>query len=346
MSNNKTKTVVTGGVGFIGSHLVNRLLKENREAIIVSDFSKMGVENLAELGIKTSEVKILRTDLSEYQQAIKAVQGADVVFHLAATVGNLEFLHAAGMAELNALQDNLVIDANILRACLKNGVKKLIYASSCAVYPMNKQFVPGAVFAESSLDVKEHSYLGPNTSGAGLGVIDPDGGYGWSKLLGEIELQWMKNINIGIARIFNIYGPNEPLGSKAHVVGDLISRVIRHQGGDFTVYGNGKQTRDFLYVADCVDALLKLADHASSPPITVNLGSGQATEIGTLAQKIINISGKNINIVYDAAKPIGPRSRTADVSYSRKALDWQSKVNLDEGLTRTYEWVERKLKRS
>jgi nucleoside-diphosphate-sugar epimerase len=265
------------------------------------------------------------------------------VFHLAATVGSLEYLHAAENAELGALQNNLVIDANVFKACITNGVRKIIYASSCAVYPMNRQFTTGAVFSESSLELKKMDFLRPQASDRRQTVFDPDGGYGWAKLLGEIQLAWMRGIDIGIARIFNVYGPNEPLDSKAHVVGDLISKVIRHSRGEFVVRGDGKQSRDFLYVTDCVDALLKIEEKASNPPVVVNIGSGQATDIGTLAQKLVDISGKDITITFDPTKPVGPVSRTADIRRARQLLNWRPKVNLDEGLNKVYRWIERKL---
>lgn len=337
------RTVVTGGNGFIGSHLVKRLLADGREVVVASDFSRLGTENLSHLGITSPDVEIRSADLSEYRQAAEAIKEADIVFHLAATVGNLEYLHGAEMAELDALQSNLMIDANVFRACLTNGVKKIVYASSCAVYPMNRQFAPGAVFSESSLELRKIDFLRPQTSNLRQAAIDPDGGYGWAKLLGEIEIAWMRNIDIGIARIFNVYGPNEPLGNKAHVVGDLISKIIRHSGGKFVVRGDGRQSRDFLYVSDCVDALLKLEEKASNPPVTVNIGSGQAAEIGFLAHKIIDISGKDIDIAFDTTKPVGPVSRTADISMAKQSLSWQPQVSLDEGLKHTYEWIEGRL---
>jgi GDP-D-mannose 3', 5'-epimerase len=337
------KTIVTGGTGFIGSHLVKKLLADGREIVVVSDLSRLDTVNLSRLGITPSDVEIRRADLSESRQAAEAIKKADVVFHLAATVGSLEYLHGAEMAELDALQSNLMIDTNVFRACFVNGVKKIVYASSCAVYPMNRQIAPGAIFSESSLELKRIDFLRPQTSNLRQAVIDPDGGYGWAKLLGEIELVWMRNIDIGIARIFNIYGPNEPLGDKAHVVGDLISKVIRYSGEKFIVRGDGKQSRDFLFVSDCVDALLKLEEKASNPPITINVGSGKATEIGALAHKLANISEKDINIIFDPTKPVGPVSRAAATTMAKQLLNWQPQVSLEEGLKRTYEWIGRQL---
>lgn len=334
------KTIVSGGAGFIGSHLVKKLLDQGREVVIADDLSSGNRPNLLDLGIRTECQNI---DLRDFSKGLKVTRGAETVFHLAATIGNLKYLHDTEMAELDALQSNLMIDTNVLRACLENGVKKIIYTSSCAVYPINRQLNLGVVFSESSLNMGRKDFVRLQPSEFLRTNIDPDGGYGWAKLIGEVQLNWINGIEIGIARIFNAYGPNEPLGEKAHVVADLISKVVCKSGGKLEVRGDGKQSRDFLYVSDCVEALLKLEEKASNPPITVNIGSGQATEIGELARKIVAVSGKQITITFDNSKAIGPVSRTADISMAKQLLGWEPRVSLHEGLRHTYAWVESKL---
>lgn len=335
------KTVVTGGNGFVGSHLVKRLVEEGREVVVASDFSQMGNDNLSNLGIQPSDIRLLIADLTGYHQALEATEGADTVFHLAARVGSLEYLHGTKMAELATLQANLLIDANTFRACLENKVRNLIYASSVAVYSMDSQESPGAVFSEKDLALESMTYKLENQTSSS---INPDGGYGWSKLIGEIQLHWMNGINIGIARIFNIYGENEPLGERAHVVADLISRAILDTKEEFTVHGDGQQSRDFLYVSDCVNALLRLEEKASNPPITVNIGSGKAVSIGTIAQKAVELSGKGFKIIYDSNKPAGPLSRTADTGKAKALLGWKPRIDLEEGLKHTYFWAARILR--
>lgn len=330
------KVLVTGGTGFVGSHLVKKLLDEGRQVIVVSDFAQLGLENLTDLGILPSHIEISKLDLTQYEQALQAVKSVEVVFHLAAQVGSLTYLHGSDTAELAALQTNLLIDANVFRACLESGVKKLVYASSCAVYPMNKQFSPGAILSEDDLNL-EHRTPEPII----FQSINPDGGYGWAKLIGEIQLSWMKNIAIGIARIFNVYGENEPLGERAHVIADLIQKAILYPQEDFIVRGDGTQSRDFLYISDCVDALLKLEAKASYPLITVNIGSGKAVSITKLTEEIIRVSGKEITPRYDPEKPVGPLSRTADITRAKTLLNWQPKIDLAEGIKRTYNWAKK-----
>ena len=315
--------LVTGAAGFIGSHLVKKLLDEGRRVILVDDYSRGDKLNLSDLGIESEYHNI---DLTNTDNLSELMAGVDTVFHLAARVGNAEYLHGSSMAELITLQTNLVIDANVFRACLKKNVKRIIYASSISVYPVAKQHYPNAVFSEDDIQ-----------------PISPEGGYGWAKLMAEVELGWMKNIDIGIARIFNIYGENAALGKTVQVITELISKAILYPKEEFVVWGDGEQTRDFLYVADCVKALLKLEEKASNPPVIVNIGSGQATSIKKTVDEIIKISGKNLKVRYDETKPVGPVSRTADISRARALLQWQPETELDIGLARTYSYVEKRL---
>jgi GDP-D-mannose 3',5'-epimerase len=318
---------VTGGTGFIGSHVVKKLLEQGRPVVVVTDFAHLGMENLAGLGFRDADVEVRKADLTDYCRVQTALDGVEVVFHLAAMVGSLKYLHGTEMAELTTLQRNLAIDANVFRVCLEKGLKKLVYASSCAVYPVARQYAQGAVFSEEDL-----------TS------INPDGGYGWSKLLGEIQLGWMKDIDIGIARIYSAYGENEPIEEgKAHAIGDLTRKVVLSTQPELKVQGDGTQSRDFLYVTDCAEALLRIEEKASSPPLIVNIGSGRPTSIGTIAEKLVALSGKDIRLAYDLSQPTGPVSRTADMTRAREVLGWQPKVSLDDGLKQTYQWVKSRL---
>ncbi len=318
------KTAVTGGAGFIGSNLVKKLLNKGHVVVIIDDFSRGNEFNLHDLGIDT---EIRRIDLRNYESTLKSIKGAEVVFHLAARVGSIDYLHGSKWNELEALQSNLIIDANVFRACLGNGVKKLVYASSVAVYPIENQDKAETTFSEDSLD-----------------HYNPEGGYGWSKLMGEIQLAWTEGLDIGIARIFNIYGENGALGKSSHVVTSLIRKAILYPQEKYIVWGDGQQTRDFLYVGDCVEALIKMQEKSTKEPLIINIGSDKAVKISTLAEKIVRISRKNMEIIYDPTKPTGPFSRTSDNRQARAILDWEPKVSLDEGLRRTYKWEERRLK--
>lgn len=321
------RTVVTGGNGFIGSHLVKALIDEGREVVIASDFERDGAGHLADLNIKRKAFSLKGGNLVRYSAALKAVEGASSVFHLAARVGGLVYLHGGEVSELAALQENLAIDANVFRACLEQGVGRLVYASSTAVYSVSRQNCYDAVFSESEFS-----------------SLDPDGGYGWSKLIGEVQLGWLKKLKTGIARIFNIYGVNEPLDPvRAHAVADISRKVLTAGRKPVVIAGDGRQTRDFLYVTDCVNALLRLEKAASNPPVVVNVGSGTPVSIGYLANKIVELSGKRTKLVFEPYLPCGPLSRTADISRAKDLLGWQPEVSFDDGLAQTFAWIRRKL---
>lgn len=324
------KTIVTGGAGFIGSNLVKKLAAQGREIDIADDFSRGSKLNLQDIGISTNWPEI---DLRDYNQTLKAIRGADTVFHLAARVGSVDYLHGNNLNELKALQANLTIDSNVFRACLESGVSRVVYASSVAVYPMNTQFSQDAVFHEREFEVKDNS-----------AAMNPDGGYGWSKLMGELQLNWMISVKVGIARLFNIYGENQDLSAALHVVPALMRKAILYPQEEFKVWGDGTQSRDFLHVSDCTDALLRLEEKASSPPIVCNIGSGKVTSISKVAETIALISGKDIRINYDPrSKSVGPISRTADISLARSLLGWQPHMSIYEGLAGMYAWEKRRL---
>lgn len=337
------KTVVTGGAGFIGSHLTRKLLDQGREVAIADDFSRGSIQNLLDLNIQPSDVGINALDpidLRDLPRALRIIEGAEIVFHLAARIGSIDYLHGSNLNELEALQTNLIIDANVFRACLENNVRKIVYASSAAVYPINLQYQAGAVLSEDIVELSPNQATKQDTEHS---AINPDGGYGWAKLMGEIQLGWMGDIDTSIARIFNVYGENQDLVKTVHAIQSLFLKASHYPEEEFTVWGNGQQSRDYLYVTNCVDALLQLEEMASNPPVTVNIGSGKPVSIGTIAEKVVELSGKDIKIRYDPTKPMGPISRTADITRARALLDWEPRVNLDEGLRRTYSWIQRRL---
>lgn len=315
------KTLVTGGAGFIGAHLVRTLVRSGRTVLVADDFSRGRRDRLEDLDVEVHEI-----DLRDYREAQSLFRGVHTVFHLAARVGSVWFLHENEDAELEALQTNLALDGSVFRACRLHGVRTIVYASSVSVYPIRRQITDDVVFAERDATWAE-----------------PDGGYGWAKVLGEIQLGWMTKLNVGIARLFNVYGEGEEPDENAHVVPSLIRKAILYPEVEFRVWGDGRQKRDLIYVEDVVEALVRLEEVASNPPVTINLGSGTPLDIRTIVEKIICISGKLITPVFEPRALVGPRSRAADITAAKRLLDWEPRVPIDEGLRRTYAWVEEKV---
>jgi len=337
------KTVVTGGAGLIGSHLVKKLLEQGREVVVIDDLSSGQIEKLETLDIDPKDIAFEQVDLRDHKNALKAINGADTVFHLAARIGGIKYLHGDENSELTAWRENLLIDSSVFKACQECGVKKVIYASSSATYPTEKQYLPGTILSEKDLvldlQAKDPKFLFDLR-------VNPDGGYGFAKLLGEMQLNLSTGFRSAMARIFNVYGINEPLDERSHAISDLIRKAMFYPEKGFTIWGDGNQTRDYLYVSDCAEAFLKLEEKISGDyngPLALNIGSGRGTPIREIAETAIRISGKKIEPEYDLSKPVGPISRTADMSKTKAVLGWEPKISIAEGLEKTYRWIEEKI---
>ena len=346
----KNKIAVTGGAGFIGSHLVKGLLEKGKKVVVIDDLSTGSIENLSNLGIQSSDFEFRRLNLANYGQALEAFEDSEDVFHLAARIGGIKYLHGSASIEALTLQENLAIDANVFRACQEQAVKRIVYTSSSAVYPMDRQYSFDTILSESDFSLEP--MLQDPRFRFKLSV-NPDGGYGLAKLLAEIQLSLMPDVKAGAARIFNVYGINEPLDERSHAISDLIRKAINYPEKEFIVWGDGRQTRDYVYVSDCVDALVKMMDKLIEEdkitggnqqlPLVVNIGSGKPASIREIAEEAIKFSGKDIKPIYDLKKPVGPISRTADIKRAAVLLNWRPKTSLEDGLRRTYLWLQDKL---
>ncbi len=310
------KTVVTGAAGFIGANLVRALLKEGRDVRAADNVSRGSEKNLSGLVLE-----VVHADLRDWNQTRTAIEGADVLYHLAAKVGSIDFLHGSNLAELNALQSNLAIDANVLRAAKESGVSKIVYASSVAVYPIKEQTKLNARFREEDTE-----------------PIDPEGGYGWAKLVGEIQLAMM-GIKAAAARIFNAYGEFSEYGKTAQVVPALVRKAINYPREEFVVWGDGSQTRNLVYIGDVVEALIKMERKASNPPLILNIGNERTVTVTELANIVVKTSKKKIDVRFDPSKPMGPLSRIPDITKAKETIGWSPRVSLEDGIRLTYDWM-------
>jgi nucleoside-diphosphate-sugar epimerase len=323
-----SRVVITGGAGFLGSNLAARLVGDGHGVTIVDDFSSGSVENLTDAGL---DLTCVRGDLKDFTFAREALRGAESVFHFAAEVGSVAYLHGSDARELAALQANLVIDANVFRACLESGVRRVVYASSVSVYPFDQQLGSNVRFKEE--DAEER--------------VNPEGGYGWSKCIGERQLALMPNTACGIARIFHAYGRNIYLRpDRSQVIASLIRKAIAYPGEGFVVWGDGNQRRCFVYVDDAIEAVVRLWGHIEAKGnLTVNVGSTEETTVRDLATRVVKLSGKEIQVSYDSSKPTGALSRTPDLGRVGRVLGWAPTTSLSAGLQSTYEWAGKRLSR-
>ncbi len=299
--------VVTGGAGFIGSHIAWELSKEND--VVVIDNLYTGNKENAPPG-----AKFIRADIRDYKAIAEVVSAADYVFHEAAIVSVVESIEKPLFTD----EVNVIGTLNILRA-LMEGHGKLIFASSAAVYGDN-----------SNLPLKESEKPKP---------LSP---YGVTKVSSEHylrvfhELYGVPTVSL---RYFNVFGPRQGANQYAGVISIFINRALK--GEPLVIFGDGKQTRDFIYVKDVVKANLLAAESRKANGRVFNVARGERTTILELAMKIIEITGTGASIIFDKPRPGDIRHSQADISEIRK-LGFEPEWSIEDGLKKTVEWYKRR----
>lgn len=316
-----SRVLVTGGAGFIGSHLVKKLLDLGCEVYVADNFSRGSKETLEPF---LDKIHLYPVDLTKLENCLIATEDVDYVFHLAASVGGIHYIKKENV---EGSTPSLLINTNMLETARINDIEKFLFTSSACVYGEKN----------SSLNKFKEEDAYP---------ANPLTTYGWAKLIGEIQCRSYHldyGIESSVVRIFNAYGENENLNSKwSHVIPSLIRKTILYPKEEFKIFGDGLQERAFLYAQDCVDGLiLSMEKVTDADPI--NLGSEEVVSINQLAKKIISLSGKNVDVKYNLSGPQGTHRYCADTTKMKKVLGWTPQTSLDEGLRRTYEWAKRKL---
>ena len=315
------RVLVTGGAGFIGSHLVESLLSLGCEVHVADNLSRGSLDNIKKFSDK---IHFHYVDLTNPENCISVTRDIEYVFHLAGTVGGIPFI---SRQNVRCLVPDILMHSYILDASRINDVDRFLFTSSaCVYYPKTRE-----------LNVFEEEDAFP---------ANPKTTYGWAKIYGEILCRSYYSdygLKCSIVRIFNAYGERENLNPRwSHVIPSLIRKAILYPKEEFTILGDGKQERAFLYVKDCVEGLIRsLIKVDNADPI--NLGSEEVVSINTLARKIITISGKNIKVEYDTSGSVGTYKYCPDTTKMKKVLCWKPNTSLDEGLRRTYAWAEKKL---
>jgi len=324
------KVLVTGGAGFIGSHLVKRLVLDGAKVQVIDNLWRGSLDNLVAAdgcNVIDLERDFHKADLIKYDKCLELIRDVDYVYHLADVVGGVQF---AFNNEAFVFRQNILINTNVLSACVANSIANYIYVGTACSYPKHLQMAPGIVSLRES-----QTY-----------PAEPESSYGWSKLMGEYEaglVQASGNINIGLLRLHNAYGPGMIYeNDNAQVLPSLIRKAIQYPKEPFIVWGSGSQYRDFLYIDDIVEGLLLVAERGMNAGV-IQVGSGKATTIKDAAEMIIKISGKPIGATFDTGKPEGDRGRIAVCDRARDILGWQSTVDIETGLRRTYNWVHERI---
>jgi nucleoside-diphosphate-sugar epimerase len=326
--------LVTGGAGFIGSHLVDILIEKNAYVTIADDLSTGSLDNVFEVWAKygldpqrngkkivAANQTFFKCDLEDKNQVADIVKDQEIVFHLAANIGGRGYIdtHPAECCK------NFAVNHNVIEEAFKANVERIHYSSTACVYP-------------TSLQSKYDSgYLLKESDAFKNGWANCDGEYGWSKFMGELELLAFHRENglkCSISRYVTAYGERE---NDTHAIISLIRRAIeRHD--PYLVWGNGKQDRDFTYVSDIVNGTLLSAEKITDGT-PLNLGTSKRYKIRDVVDRILEITNyKPREVIFDKTKPVGVLSRALDISKSKRLLSWEPKVSLEEGLKRTVNW--------
>jgi len=312
----KKRVAVAGAGGFLGHHPIS-YLQGNGYWVRGVDLKWPEFEDT-----HADEFELL--DLREWENCLDATRDVDHVYQLAADMGGIGYITAF---HADIARNNVLINAHMLEAAHQNAVGRYFYSSSACVYPM---------YMQSDADVaplkEEDAY-----------PADPEEGYGWEKLYSEKLCQYYTDegkLETRVARFHNIYGPLGTYEGGREKAPAAICRKIALAADDdeIEVWGDGRQTRSFTYIDDCVDGIHRLMASDRSQPL--NLGSDRMVSVDELVGLVSEIAGKRISTRHDMSRPQGVRGRNSDNSACREVLGWEPTTPLEVGLATTYRWIE------
>jgi GDP-D-mannose 3',5'-epimerase len=308
--------LVAGAGGFIGHHLVNRLKQEG--------FSVRGVDLREPEFSPTAADDFVLADLRDMSKAQDVLRGVQQVYQLAADMGGAGYIFT-GEHDAALMRNSAIINLNMLEAARLAGVRKIFYSSSACIYPAYNQTDPSD----------------PKCSEDSVYPAAPDSEYGWEKLFSErLYFAYMRNygMNVRVARLHNVFGPEGAWqGGREKAPAAICRKVAEAAEGDtIDIWGDGKQTRSFLHIDECLEGIRRLME--SDFPGPLNIGSEEMLSIDEMASMVMQIAGKKLSIRHIAG-PVGVRGRKSDNGLIAERLGWKPSRSLRYGLERTYHWV-------
>lgn len=324
------KAVVLGGGGFIGGHLAKRL-KDEGFKVRIADIKRHEYFEQDDICHE-----YIVADLRDPHSVSLVIEDeTDLIFQLAADMGGAGYIFT-GENDANVMHNSALINLNVAKECVEKKVKRVFYSSSACMYPEHNQLDPN----------------NPNCEESSAYPANPDSEYGWEKLFSErLYLAFNRNykLDIRIARFHNIFGPQGTwIGGKEKAPAAMLRKAAEtDEGKEIEVWGDGQQTRSFLFIDECVEAVLRLMDSSFKEP--VNIGSEEMVTINQLAQMAIDISGKSLKInnlngedffrKYGFQCPTGVRGRNSDNSLYFEKMGWKVSHPLRQGMEKTYQWI-------
>lgn len=316
------EALVLGAGGFIGSHMVKRLKREG--------FRVRGVDLKKPRYAPTEAEDFVLGDLRD-PQVCRAVidRRFDEVYQLAADMGGAGFVFT-GENDADIMHNSALINLNVLEACVNRNSRRIFYSSSACMYPERNQLDP------ANPDCAEDSAY----------PADPDSEYGWEKLFSErLYLAFARNkgMEARIARYHNIFGPEGSWNDGREKAPAALCRKVAmaKDGDEIEIWGDGKQTRSFLYVDECIEGTLRLMRSDFREP--VNIGSDEMVPINELAHMIAGVAGKKVRLRH-VSGPLGVAGRNSDNRLIEKVLGWRPSAKLRDGIARTYPWIEARVR--
>lgn len=319
----------------IGSNLVKRLVDDGHEVFVIDNLWRGKLEYLNDENnrpVIDVETHFFNRDLSQVNVADDIIDKVDYVVHLADIVAGIDYVFNN---QGDLFRQNNLINTNLFHSVRKAGkdkIKGLLYVGTACSFPLTRQ---------NSLDViplKEEE----------LFPALPESAYGWSKLMGQLEVGFLeKECGIPCCTLMfhNVYGSPCDYGERSQVIPALIRKAVNYPAEPFNVWGSGLQGRAFIHVNDIVDAIC-LALEKGWGHGWIQIGPSVCTSIREIAETVVKISGKDIDIFYDTTKPEGDKARSADYSKAKEILGWEPKVKLEDGLKEQYKWIKNHIEKS